>query len=66
MVVPLAQENDEICTGRVILQPISLKPDRLLVAANRRFWLQVECPKSRWQSFYLQSRERIGGLQGFR
>ena len=30
MVVPLAQESGEICTGQVILQPISFKPDRLL------------------------------------
>ena len=30
MVVPLAMENGEICTGQVILQPISLKSDRLL------------------------------------
>ena len=31
MVVPLAQKSGEICTGQVILQPILLKPDRLLV-----------------------------------
>ena len=30
MVVPLAMESGEICTGQVILQPISLKSDRLL------------------------------------
>ena len=30
MVVPLAKETGEICTGQVILQPISLKPDWLL------------------------------------
>jgi hypothetical protein len=29
MVVPLAMEGGEICTGQLILQPISLKPDRL-------------------------------------
>ena len=31
MVVPLAMESGEICTGQIILQPISLKSDRLLV-----------------------------------
>ena len=30
MVVPLALECEEICTGQIILQPISLKSDRLL------------------------------------
>ena len=30
MLVPLAMESGEICTGRVILQPISLKSDKLL------------------------------------
>ena len=30
MVVPLALESGELCTGQVILQPISLKSDRLL------------------------------------
>lgn len=30
MVVPLAMEGREICTGQIILQPISLKSDRLL------------------------------------
>ena len=30
MVVPLAMESGEICTGQLILQPISLKSDRLL------------------------------------
>ena len=30
MVVPLAMESGEICTGQVILQPIPLKSDRLL------------------------------------
>jgi 23S rRNA pseudouridine2457 synthase len=30
MVVPLAMEGGEICTGQIILQPISLKSDRLL------------------------------------
>ena len=34
MVVPLVQENGEICTGQVILQPISLKSDRLLVGID--------------------------------
>ena len=33
MVVPLAMESGEICTGQVILQPISLKSDRLLSSA---------------------------------
>ena len=30
MVVPLALESGELCAGQVILQPISLKSDRLL------------------------------------
>ena len=30
MVVPLALESGELCTGQIILQPISLKSDRLL------------------------------------
>ena len=32
MVVPLALESGELCTGQVILQPIPLKSDRLLDA----------------------------------
>ena len=34
MVVPLALESGEICTGRIVLQPISLKSDRLLALAR--------------------------------
>ncbi len=30
MVVPLAQRSGKICTGQIILQPISLESDRLL------------------------------------
>ena len=33
MVVPLAMENGEICTGQIILQPIFLKSDRLLASS---------------------------------
>ena len=35
MVVPLAMESGGICTGQVILQPISLKSDRLLDATGQ-------------------------------
>ena len=35
MVVPLALESGELCTGQVILQPISLKSDRLLAMNNK-------------------------------
>ena len=34
MVVPLALESGELCTGQVILQPISLMSDRLLAASS--------------------------------
>ena len=36
MVVPLAMESGELCTGQVILQPISLESDRLLESADDR------------------------------
>ena len=37
MVVPLAPKSGEICTGQIILQPISLKSDRLLGIAYGGF-----------------------------
>ena len=36
MVVPLARESGEICTGQINLQPILLKSDRLLDDMNMR------------------------------
>ena len=36
MVVPLAMESGELCTGQVILQPISLESSRLLESADDR------------------------------
>ena len=36
MVVPLAMESKELCTGQVILQPISLESNRLLESADDR------------------------------
>ena len=36
MVVPLAMEGGEICTGQIILQPITLESDRLLTSRFKR------------------------------
>ena len=50
MVVPLALESGELCTGQVILQPISLKSDRLLAGSIEAYLLATFVFKDAWLS----------------
>ena len=55
MVVPLALESGELCTGQVILQPISLKSDRLLALSKNPSVLNVPSRMQHYTSEVLHS-----------